>query len=75
MIHITKDCDCDGSPMKPIYKDIGIFASLDPIAIDKACYDVLKKREGKKPFTGEVIFDYAQSLGLGTQKYTLISSE
>jgi len=70
-LNITKDCDCDGEVMKPIYENIGVFASTDPVAIDKACYDVLAQKEGKKPFTGEPIFEYAEKLGLGSKTYTL----
>jgi len=71
-LDITKDCDCDGRKMKPIYKDLGIFASTDPVAIDKACFDLLKKREGKKPYGGEDIFAYAEKINLGSQKYKLV---
>jgi len=70
---IAENCDCDGEEMKCVYTDLGIFASLDPVAIDKACFDMLEKREGKKPFEGENIFAYAEKLGLGSQKYTLKS--
>jgi len=73
MLNITKDCDCDGAAMKPIYEDVGVFASTDSVAIDKACYDELERREGKKPFTGETIFKYAEALGLGSQTYKLIT--
>jgi len=72
-ISITKNCDCDGEAMTPIYKDLGIFASTDPVAIDKACFDMLEKREGKKPFTGDAIFSYAEKLGLGSTKYSIKS--
>jgi uncharacterized Fe-S center protein len=68
---MTDNCDCDGEKMEPVYSNLGIFASLDPVAIDKACFDMLEKREGKKPFDGENIFAYAEKLGLGSQKYTL----
>jgi len=71
MLNITKDCDCDGTAMEPIYKNVGVFASTDPVAIDKACYDALEQREGKKPFTGDTIFKYAEALSLGSQKYML----
>ena len=73
MLNITKDCDCDGNVMKPIYENVGIFASTDPVAIDKACYDLLEKRENKKPFTGEAIFKYAEKIGLGSTQYNLIT--
>lgn len=73
-INITKDCDCDGIKMKPIYKDLGIFASLDPVAIDKAVIDALVKREGKLPFKGTAIIDYAEKIGVGIQSYSLIKA-
>ena len=57
--------------MECVYTDLGIFASLDPVAIDKACFDMLEKREEKKPFDGADIFAYAEKLGLGNQEYTL----
>ncbi len=71
-INLTDNCDCDGHKMNPIYKDLGIFASLDPVSIDKACFDILAKRERKNPYGGEDIFDYAQKIGLGNQDYDLI---
>jgi len=73
MLNITKDCDCDGVRMKPIYENVGVFASTDPVAIDKSCYDVLEKKEGKKPFTGEAIFKYAETIGLGLSNYTMVT--
>lgn len=71
-VSIVQNCDCDGHSMEPVYDDLGIFSSTDPVAIDKAAYDVLADREGIKPFDGEEIFDYAEQIGLGTQKYELI---
>jgi len=71
-LNITKDCDCDGRSFKPIAKDLGIFASLDPVAIDAACCDMLNKREGRQFFTGEDIFDHAEKIGLGTTEYELL---
>ncbi len=73
-INLVSDCDCDGIPLKPLYPDLGIFASMDPLAIDKACFDMLSKRENKKPFEGSEIFGYAQSLGLGTTSYNLVTA-
>jgi uncharacterized protein len=69
---IAPNCDCDGNVMSPVYPDLGIFASLDPVAIDKAVFDELKKREGKKPFAGEEIFEYADMIGLGSSNYNLV---
>jgi hypothetical protein len=41
MNNISVDCDCDGNPATPQLKDIGILASLDPVALDKACLDLV----------------------------------
>lgn len=70
-MNFASDCDCDGEEMKFIYPDLGIFASTDPVAIDKAVFDMLSKREGKVPFAGSEIFTYAESIGLGSTTYEL----
>lgn len=71
-VNFSPDCDCIGKEMTPVYKDLGIFVSIDPVAIDKAVYDLLEKREGKTPFEGVEIFEYAQSLDLGSVNYQII---
>lgn len=38
---ISIDCDCDSNPADPEMKDIGIFASIDPVALDQCCYDTI----------------------------------
>lgn len=71
--NITKNCDCDGHAMKPIAKDIGVFASTDPVSIDQACLDVLDQNEGKTVFKrGRKTLEYAASIGLGNREYELI---
>lgn len=70
VMNITKGCDCEGKNMVPIMEDIGIFASTDPVAIDKACYDIVQEK-GKK-FRGSKIFAHAQKIGLGSTTYDLI---
>jgi uncharacterized Fe-S center protein len=71
--NITKNCDCEGHAMKPIAKDLGIFASTDPVAIDAACLDVLDKNEGKTVFKrGRYTLEYAENIGLGSRKYELV---
>ncbi|MBQ5976914.1 MAG: DUF362 domain-containing protein [Oscillospiraceae bacterium] len=42
---LSVDCDCDGNPHEPEMGDLGIFASLDPVAVDQACYDAVKNAE------------------------------
>ncbi|MFA6268735.1 MAG: DUF362 domain-containing protein [archaeon] len=72
VFNITKECDCHGEKQVPIAKDIGVLASVDPVALDKACIDIVRKSEGKKLFSGDHTFDYAEKIGLGHQKYELI---
>lgn len=69
-LNITKGCDCEPKKMIPVIGDIGVFASTDPVAIDKACYDMAQKK-GKK-FRGFKTFKYAEKLGLGSSEYHLI---
>ena len=71
-LNITRGCDCEGHSMKPISKDIGIFASTDPVAIDKACLDMLDKINGKKVLRrGRKTLEYGEEIGLGSKKYIL----
>ncbi|MDP4089661.1 MAG: DUF362 domain-containing protein, partial [Bacillota bacterium] len=71
--NITKNCDCEGHPMKPIAQDLGVFASTDPVAIDKACLDMLDKSEGKTVFKrGRGTLEYAEKIGLGSRDYELV---
>lgn len=43
--NLSVDCDCDASPEDPKMGDIGILASLDPVALDKACTDLVRASE------------------------------
>jgi len=69
-MNVTKGCDCEPKKMKPIIEDFGIFISTDPVAIDKACYDIAKQKG--KAFKGSEQFLYAEKIGLGSTKYDLI---
>lgn len=71
-LNMTKGCDCEGHKMKPLINDIGIFASDDPVAIDKAAFDKIISLEGKKVFKGDKVLDYAEELNLGSKDYELI---
>ncbi len=85
MNNMSVDCDCDGNPAKPELKDMGIMASLDPVAVDQACLDKVFNYQGKpgddnKPLIqrinrqhGTYITDYAEKIGLGSKKYELIN--
>ena len=83
MNNLSVDCDCDGSPATPQMKDIGILASLDPVALDKACLDLVFNHQSVagddasplirriENLHGTHTVEYAEQLGLGSQQYTL----
>ena len=82
--NISLDCDCDAHQGDPVIKDIGIFASLDPVANDQAFIDAIWKthEDGTKDIMeridsrkGRHITEYAESLGLGSTNYELIEVE
>ncbi len=78
---ISVDCDCDCNQGDPVMEDIGIFASLDPVANDQAFLDAIwnsndpghtKMMERVDRQVGRHITEYAESIGLGTTNYELI---
>ena len=78
---LSVDCDCDAHQGDPVMKDIGMFASLDPVANDQAFIDAVwnsadpgkeKLKERIDSRVGRHITEYAESLGLGTTDYELI---
>lgn len=80
--NISVDCDCVANPEAPCMKDIGILASLDPVALDQACLDLIYNSDdpGKEHFIervesrkGKIILDHAEELGIGSKKYQLIN--
>lgn len=85
MNNMSVDCDCNGHPAKPELMDMGIVASLDPVAADQACLDMVFNYQGKpgddnKPLIerinrqhGTYITEYAEQIGLGSRKYTLVN--
>lgn len=82
MKNISVDCDCDGNAKAPCMKDVGILASLDPIAIDQACLDLVYNSTdpGKdalikriESLHGVHTVEAASNLGFGTRKYELIN--
>ncbi|MBN2453500.1 MAG: DUF362 domain-containing protein [Candidatus Omnitrophica bacterium] len=78
LIRVTKDCDCLAKDDPDIVNDLGILASNDPVAIDKASIDLILAAAKKDVFAeGHPETDwskqlkYASSLGLGNMKYEL----
>lgn len=79
---LSLDCDCDAHQGDPVMNDLGIIASLDPVANDQAFIDMIwnSEDEGAKKLQeridsreGRWILPYAESLGLGTREYELIN--
>lgn len=79
---MSVDCDCCAKAEDPCMKDIGILASLDPIAIDQACIDLVKKSNdvGKEHLlerinsrNGTHTIDVSAELGFGNKEYELIN--
>lgn len=81
MKNMSVDCDCCAVAEDPCLNDIGVLASLDPVAIDQACIDLVKqsKDRGKDHFmervnsrNGLLTIEAAERLGIGTKDYELI---
>jgi len=78
---ISVDCDCDCNQTDPVMEDLGIVASLDPVANDQAFIDMLwnstdpghvKMMERVDRQEGRHITEYAEELGLGSTDYELV---
>lgn len=81
MANLSVDCDCCSVAEDPCMNDIGILVSLDPVAIDKACLDLVYNSadSGRNHFTkrvesrnGSYILDAASDLGCGSKEYVLV---
>lgn len=82
MNNLSVDCDCDSHPARPEMKDIGILASLDPVALDQACVDLVYSAQDGKALIermesrhGIHTVEYAEELGIGTRNYDLYTIE
>ncbi|MDE6560737.1 MAG: DUF362 domain-containing protein [Muribaculaceae bacterium] len=80
--NLSVDCDCDSHPADPQMHDIGILASLDPIALDKACTDLVRSSDdhGKVHLIERIdsrhgmhTLDYGEEIGLGSQNYKIVN--
>lgn len=79
---LSVDCDCNSHPADPQMHDIGILASLDPIALDKACTDLVRSSDdhGKIHLIERIdsrhgmhTLDYGEKIGLGSQTYKIVN--
>lgn len=84
MNNMSVDCDCDGTPDEPKIKDMGIMASLDPVALDWACVQMVMNHKAKPgddnaPLIerinsrhGTHTIDWAEHIGLGSKNYVIV---
>ena len=80
MNRLSIDCDCTPYPKEPTMKDIGILASLDPVALDQACVDLVYEADDGQDLInrieslhGQHTLDYGEEIGLGKKEYTLVN--
>ena len=82
MKNLSVDCDCCAVAEDPCMEDIGMLASLDPVAIDQACIDLVVSSDdpGKEHFMERVnsrngihTIEAAADLGMGSREYELIT--
>ena len=79
MNRLSVDCDCSSNPAEPDMHDIGILASLDPVALDTACVDLVFAAKGGKSLqeritsrNGLLALSHGEKIGLGTRAYDLM---
>lgn len=79
---LSVDCDCDSHPAEPEMGDLGIFASLDPVALDQACVDAVYRSEdsGKAALIERIesrngihTVEAAAEHGLGVREYEIVN--
>ena len=80
MNNLSVDCDCDSSPAEPDMHDIGILASLDPVALDQACVDLVYEAPDGDSLIRRIesrngihTLEHAENIGVGSRGYELIS--
>lgn len=85
MNNMTVDCDCVATPEPVKLKDYGILASLDPVALDQACVDIImgmtpSEDNDNQPLIerinrqhGTHTIDHAEKIGLGSKQYNLVN--
>ena len=80
MNHLSVDCDCAANPTAPDMHDIGILSSLDPVALDQACVDLVYAAPDGKSLVERIesrngvhTLAHAEAIGLGSRQYDLVS--
>lgn len=80
MNNLSVDCDCSSYPAEPSMKDIGILASLDPVALDQACVDLVYAAQDGEDLikrietrNGILTLEHGENIGLGSRTYQLVN--
>ena len=85
MNNMAVDCDCVATPEPVKLKDYGILASLDPVALDQACVDIIMGMEPSEDNDNQPLIerinrqhgthtiDYAEKIGLGSKQYKIVN--
>ena len=83
--NLSVDCDCDSHPADPEMADIGILASLDPVALDQACVDLVFNYPSTQGDDAKALIErinsrhgihtieHAAKIGLGSRAYTIVN--
>ncbi len=79
MNNLSVDCDCANNPAAPTMQDNGILASLDPVALDQACVDLVYAAPDGKDLIARIesrngihTLEHGEAIGLGSRKYELV---
>jgi uncharacterized Fe-S center protein len=81
--NITENCDCMGQVQHPVMADIGVMASFDPVALDQACFDIVKANKDICETSrlwdyfdnGLRTIEHCEKIGFGSKEYNLITIE
>lgn len=80
MNHLSVDCDCSSNPAAPTMADVAILASLDPVALDQACVDLVYAAPDGKDLIERIVsrngihtVEHAAAIGLGSREYELVN--
>jgi uncharacterized Fe-S center protein len=80
MNHLSIDCDCSSNPAAPTMGDIAILASLDPVALDQACVDLVYAAPDGQDLVERIesrhgihTVEHAAAIGLGSREYELVN--
>jgi uncharacterized Fe-S center protein len=79
-LRVTKDCDCLQDPGPPLFPDIGLLGSADPVALDQATLDIIENQTGKSlrkwgypQIDPTIQLQHAEHIGIGSRSYELIT--